>query len=710
MGKTHISLLLGIFFLGLPCIRQCYSSHGTGVTNGPGRTDINECIPPTLVDCGLNAECKNTIGSYHCICLQGYQTTSGEKEFQNKTETTCEDVNECNFSDACPKNSRCTNTIGSYYCQCKDGYRSTSGSHFTKGAARCEKDGSKCQSNNGTKECTNSSHKPVNYAFSSLMKDINDLKNTTLEEAMESFGNVLNKTALWHNLTTEKISITATSFFEAVERIALTLISGSQSVITEQMELQSKVLEANESCDVTSDPLSLNAKGDQMKIHCSTIIGDKTQGSAGAAFASYTDMEKFLTADFFDAERTEPGKKIQAIQINSRVVTGMINSKQRTDFTHPVNFTLQLIQEKGCTGKTICVFWDGSIGNGSWSTEGCETLHSNLTYTECSCYHLSSFAVLMATEESEDAPILWIITCIGIVFSLVCLCLAILTFLLCRPIRNASTSNHLQLSLCLFMGQFLFLVGIHKTFIKILCAIIAGFLHYFFLAAFSWMFLEALMLFLTVRNLKVVNYFNTRNIKMLHLCLFGYGFPALIVMISAAVNPSGYGTEKHCWLCTESNMIWSFLAPVCVFILINSILFATTLWILRAKLSTVNADVSTLKDTRLLTFKAIAQLFILGCTWIFGLFQIGSIAEVMSYLFTIINSLQGAFIFLIHCVLNRQVRQEYRRWLKSIQTLPTESQASMTITKTTDTSTEMKEKKLSKASTAIPWKESATSV
>lgn len=58
---------------------------------------------------------------------------------------------------------------------------------------------------------------------------------------------------------------------------------------------------------------------------------------------------------------------------------------------------------------------------------------------------------------------------------------------------------------------------------------------------------------------------------------------------------------------------------------------------------------------RLLTLKAFAQLFILGCSWVLGLFQIGPMASIMAYLFTIINSLQGAFIFVIHCLLNRQV-------------------------------------------------------
>ena len=45
--------------------------------------------------------------------------------------------------------------------------------------------------------------------------------------------------------------------------------------------------------------------------------------------------------------------------------------------------------------KHICVYWEGSEG-GSWSREGCSHVHSNDSYTKCKCFHLSSFAVLLA--------------------------------------------------------------------------------------------------------------------------------------------------------------------------------------------------------------------------------------------------------------------------------------------------------------------------
>ncbi|XP_065432248.1 adhesion G protein-coupled receptor E2-like isoform X1 [Chrysemys picta bellii] len=292
------------------------------------------------------------------------------------------------------------------------------------------------------------------------------------------------------------------------------------------------------------------------------------------------------------------------------------------------------------------------------------------------------FAVLQ-----ESYP-LTIIKYVGLTLSLLCLLLAILTFLLCRSIRNVSTSLHLQLCLCLcvFHGFIFNLMPRSRN--QVACAVIAALLHYLFLACFSWMFLEGLHLFLIVRNLQVVNY-TSRFIKRF-MYPFGYGFPALVVAISAAVNHKGYGAYTKCFLSPESGFHWSFLGPVCAIILINIMFFALTLWILRRTLSSLNADVSTLRDHRLLTFKAIAQFFILGCPWSLGFLQVGPAAMVMRYLYFIAISLQGPFIFLVHCLLNRQVREEYRRWIKRFRTSSTKSQTSdlsMSAVPTTSTKT-----------------------
>ncbi|KAJ3600876.1 hypothetical protein NHX12_031850, partial [Muraenolepis orangiensis] len=62
----------------------------------------------------------------------------------------------------------------------------------------------------------------------------------------------------------------------------------------------------------------------------------------------------------------------------------------------------------------------------------------------------------------------------------------------------------------------------------------------------------------------------------------------------------------------------------------------------------------------LIVFKILAQFVILGCTWILGLYQSNLFFQV---LFIVLNSQQGTFLFIVHCLLNKEVREEYIKWL-----------------------------------------------
>lgn len=63
--------------------------------------------------------------------------------------------------------------------------------------------------------------------------------------------------------------------------------------------------------------------------------------------------------------------------------------------------------------------------------------------------------------------------------------------------------------------------------------------------------------------------------------------------------------------------------------------------------------------SRVLTITAIAQLIVLGSTWVFGLFLFDPHSRWLSYIFTLLNCLQGLFLYLMLCLLNKKVgRQE----------------------------------------------------
>ncbi|KAM8763529.1 adhesion G protein-coupled receptor E1 isoform 1-T1 [Rhynchonycteris naso] len=582
--------------------------------------------------CPENASCSN---STHCVCKYGYQSMSGKKHFTESYER-CEDINECKTGLAkCKQKSYCRNVIGSYYCSCF-----------------------------------------LNYPFFNPVAGLLKLNRS------ECFVDLAKKT---HSSQTIWTILKNNGSKRYVSKIATQLLQSTESSIWnesfaspgkyENSELD--VVYETKRCNETSEKTVLEAGNNTMDFDCTNAFKRTTRESA-VAFITYWSLGDILNGSFFSE-----GRGTLDMKLNSRVVSGTIGVKEKVFLSKPVFLTLQHTQPGGARTKYLCVYWEGSEEGGSWSTEGCAHVRSNGSYTTCKCFHLSSFAVLMALVPKAD-PALAAITYVGLSLSLLCLFLAALTFSLCRPIQNTSTSLHLQLCICLFLAHLLFLTGIDQTEPEMLCSIIAGVLHYLYLAAFTWMLLEGLHLFLTVRNLKVANY--TGRFKKRFMYPFGYGIPALIVAVSAIIGPKHYGTYTHCWLKLDRGFIWSFMGPVAIIVLINLVFYFQILCILRSKISSLNKEVSTIQDTRVMTFKAISQLFILGCSWGLGFFMVDevgkTIGSVITYMFTIINVLQGVLLFVVHCLLNRQVRMEYKKWfsrkLKGVESESTEVSRSTT--------------------------------
>ncbi|XP_016407723.1 CD97 antigen-like, partial [Sinocyclocheilus rhinocerous] len=136
-----------------------------------------------------------------------------------------------------------------------------------------------------------------------------------------------------------------------------------------------------------------------------------------------------------------------------------------------------------------------------------------------------------------------------------------------------------------------------------------------------------------------------------------------------------------CWLSHDRYFILSFFAPVCIIVILNGFVFIITVWKLARKFSSLNPDLSNLNQIRSFTVTAVAQLCILGGTWIFGFFLFQEKGtEVMLYLFIILNSLQGALIFIMHCLLSKPVLKTHhdsethdKRMQKSHRMFPCDS-------------------------------------
>ncbi len=99
--------------------------------------EINECDPNQTdlgSKCPANTICVNTPGSYECACAQGFEKNQwancvGKRSFLfNRllllVNSSFKDIDECEKRvDECQVNSLCINTIGSYKCVCQDGFK-----------------------------------------------------------------------------------------------------------------------------------------------------------------------------------------------------------------------------------------------------------------------------------------------------------------------------------------------------------------------------------------------------------------------------------------------------------------------------------------------------------------------------------------------------------------------------------------------------------
>uniref|UniRef100_A0A6Q2Z511 Adhesion G protein-coupled receptor L1a n=1 Tax=Esox lucius TaxID=8010 RepID=A0A6Q2Z511_ESOLU len=493
-----------------------------------------------------------------------------------------------------------------------------------------------------------------------------------IQAVVQTVDNLLRTEALesWQDMNTTEQAHTATMLLDVLEKGAFLLANNMYGLrFTDRapnIDLEVHVL--NTEMDLQDLSFPQNYVSDStIKLSASTIKQYSRNGQVKVVFVLYKNLGSFLSTENATVKmELEAGLGGRGLAVNSHVIAASINKESsRVFLTEPVVFTLKHLQLENHYSPN-CSFWNYSERSmtGQWSSQGCRLLDTNSTHTTCSCSHLTNFAVLMAHHE-PDYPgrmhelILFVITWVGIVISLVCLAICISTFCFLRGLQTDRNTIHKNLCINLFIAELLFLIGIDKTQYHIACPIFAGLLHFFFLAAFSWMCLEGIQLYLML-----VEVFESEYSRKKYYYLCGYCFPALVVGISAAIDYRSYGTKKACWLRVDNYFIWSFIGPVSFVIMLNLIFLMITVHKMTRNSSALKPDSSRLDNIKSWAIGAIALLFLLGLTWSFGLLFINENTVIMAYLFTTFNAFQGMFIFIFHCALQKKVHKEYSKCLR----------------------------------------------
>ncbi|CAB1333048.1 unnamed protein product [Coregonus sp. 'balchen'] len=328
-----------------------------------------------------------------------------------------------------------------------------------------------------------------------------------------------------------------------------------------------------------------------------------------------------------------------------------------------------------------CAFWDFGLngGSGGWNRDGCSVRNSTDNETVCACNHLTSFGVLLDISRTGitnrlQATILTYITYIGCGISAIFLSITLLTYLAFGKLRKDMPSKILiQLCVALLFLNLVFLVdswlALYPDAVG-LCISTAWFLHYFLLASFTWMGLEAVHMYLAL--VKVFNTYITRY--MLKFSLVGWGVPLLVVIVVIAVDKDNYGlvgygkysdgspTDDFCWLKNNIAFYVSVVAYFCVIFLLNLSMFVVVM-VQLCRIKSQNPHNmrhrNGLQDLR----SVLGITLLLGLTWGFAFFAWGPVNLAFMYLFAIFNSFQGFFIFVFYCAVKENVRRQWRTYL-----------------------------------------------
>ncbi|XP_062818827.1 adhesion G protein-coupled receptor B2 isoform X3 [Anolis carolinensis] len=375
------------------------------------------------------------------------------------------------------------------------------------------------------------------------------------------------------------------------------------------------------------------------------------------------------------------------LAVMSKVLT--VTVKPPTKAMEPL-ITVELSHIINGTSHPQCVTWEYTkveAGAGNWDSESCQTVETLSAHTKCHCSQLSTFAVIallpkdlaMDSGASPSVPLM-----IGCAVS----CMALLTLLIIyaafwRFIKSERSIILLNFCVSILASNVLILVGQSQMLSKGVCTMTAAFLHFFFLSSFCWVLTEAWQSYLAV-----IGRIRTRLVRKRFLCL-GWGLPALVVAVSVGfTRTKGYGTSSYCWLSLEGGLLYAFVGPAAVIVLVNMLIGIIVFNKLMSRdgisdkskkqragfqnppcgslllkctkcgvVSSTALPSATANSAMASLWSSCVVLPLLALTWMSAVLAMTDRRSILfQVLFAVFNSIQGFVIITVHCFLRREVQ------------------------------------------------------
>ncbi|XP_052259292.1 adhesion G-protein coupled receptor D1-like [Dreissena polymorpha] len=500
------------------------------------------------------------------------------------------------------------------------------------------------------------------------LKDKPRVNQTTIEE----FGVTVSNTVASSSALAESSQLKGDAFVDIMvvaEHLADKLDTPRDriDISTNSINFSSHVVR---SCDQTAGQVVtvVDKPGSDMKATLTgNIFNYLNTSGIRISTVTYHGVKSFV-----NATNAHVSSHVMAVTVYS--INGNRTKKRSLDTASAITFEMKTFVSKHKEeASRECVFWD--FAKSAWSSAECTVVDQNASHTTCTCNHLTNFAVLVMYVETKDMSLgnrhaLFTLTTVGCSLSIACLLMTLIAYVYLNMLGNEKILIHFNLSLALMMGQLVFVSSSDAHRNQAACKAVAVLLHFLFMASFSWMLVEGIALYLCCTK----GIFNHRDMRVKYI-LLGWGLPLLIVIISVAARTPEYGNgpQYSCWLSVKEGLIWAFMGPMLVVVLMNMFVLGLVVKVfLTLKTISEKTELARLRGS----LRAMLTLLpLLGLTWILGLLV--PINVVFHYFFVIANTVQGMCIFFLHCICNDEIRRKFREKRRRWSTTRTLSEVDM---------------------------------
>ena len=291
------------------------------------------------------------------------------------------------------------------------------------------------------------------------------------------------------------------------------------------------------------------------------------------------------------------------------------------------------------------------------------------TYNQ-SYFELLNNSVIVCEDDlnvsnfNEIQIALGVVTLVCISISILCLIIRILLQLCVARFNTRPGKLQFHLTVAFLVAFVFLIVAPLLANYEIYCILAAGFLCYGIFASFTWMNVIAVDTWLAFRPSGAFMRSGDNEKSLLRYIVIGWGVPLVLVTIPVGIDYSNivetykpnFGGNR-CWFTQRIAMLTYFALPIAISIILNIYFYIHTSINLHKAFSEKRSK-SAKKGHHFFVY---VRLFVLiGITWLFGFLSAFLSEPPIDFIFVILTSLQGLFMF-VSFVCNKHVLSELRK-------------------------------------------------